>query len=138
MPARQPVDFRERVVDPLRVERASAGEEGVLVAEVAVLWTPAGDDDRVGDEVVTASNQVAADGGNPLEGAAAGRLIDRQGAARAEVREERRERLLPGTEENDVRVGGGFLRQRRHVEAAECDEAPLGPIGVRQRVRAPG
>ena len=37
MPSGQPLDLEERGVDPLRVERSAAGEEGVLVAEVAVL-----------------------------------------------------------------------------------------------------
>ena len=51
MPARQPLDLGERVVDALRVERSAALEERVLVAEVAVLRTAARDDDRVGHEV---------------------------------------------------------------------------------------
>ena len=51
MPARQPIDLGERVVDALGVERPAAFEERVLVAEVAVLRTPAGDDDRVRNQI---------------------------------------------------------------------------------------
>ena len=48
MTAWQPLDLGQRIVHALGVERTAAFEEGVLVAEVAVLRTPAGDDDRVG------------------------------------------------------------------------------------------
>ena len=47
VPAGQPLDLRERVVDRLRVERPAALEERVLVAEVAVVRAAARDDDRV-------------------------------------------------------------------------------------------
>src|SRR5205085_6721692 len=60
--AGQPIDLGEGGVDPLGVEASSAGEEGVLVAEVAMLWAAAGDDDRIGNEVELAADEVAADG----------------------------------------------------------------------------
>jgi len=39
--AGQPCDLGERLVYPLRVERSATSEEGVLVAEVAVVRTAA-------------------------------------------------------------------------------------------------
>ena len=55
----QPRDLGERVVHALRVERSASGEERILVAEVAVLRAAARDDDRVGDEVAPAPDQIA-------------------------------------------------------------------------------
>jgi hypothetical protein len=40
MASRQARDFGERIVHALRVERSTALEEGVLVAEVAMLRHP--------------------------------------------------------------------------------------------------
>ncbi len=138
MSSGQPVDLSQRVVHPLRVERPAALEERVLVAEVAVLRTAARDDDRVGDEVVAPPDQVAADGRHAIERAARRRDVAARGTARAKVREETRKRLFTRAEEDRVGVRGGFLRQRRDVQAAEDDERSASPVVVRQPVRPAG
>ena len=51
MTARQPFDLRESFIDTLRVKAAAALKEGILVAEVAMLGTTAGDHDGVGHKV---------------------------------------------------------------------------------------
>ena len=47
----QPLDFGESVVDRLGVESATALEKGILVAEIAEMRAPPGNDDRVRYEV---------------------------------------------------------------------------------------
>ena len=68
--ARQPIDLRERVVHALGIEGPAAAEERVLVAEVAVLRTPASHDDRVWNQVPAPLDQVAPDWWNPIQRAA--------------------------------------------------------------------
>jgi hypothetical protein len=63
--AGQPVDFRERVINELRVELFPALEEGDLVAEVADVRAAARYHDRVRDQVQVPLDQVAADWRQP-------------------------------------------------------------------------
>ena len=66
-----------------------------------------------------------------------GRDVAACGPAGAQVGEEPRERLLAGAEKDRVGVRGGFVGQRRHVQAAERDERAAGAIVVREPVGAP-
>ena len=59
MTARQPLDLGQRRIDGLRIKRAPAFEERLLVAEVAHVRASARDDDRVGDEVELPLDQIA-------------------------------------------------------------------------------
>lgn len=70
--AGQPLDLCQRLVDALRVEGTAAGEEGILVAEVAMLRAGARDDDRIGYEVAAPLDQVAADRRQAVDRAPAG------------------------------------------------------------------
>ena len=70
MTAGQPFDLSESFVDTLRVKAAAALEEGILVAEVAMLGTTAGDNDGVGNEVGGAADEIAANRWNALKRAA--------------------------------------------------------------------
>ena len=136
MPPRQPGDLGQRVVHALRVERSTALEERVLVAEVAVLRTSARDDDRVRHEVAAAIDEIAPNGRQPVERAIRGRAIDARGTPRAKVREELREGLLAGPEEHRVGVRRRLVGQRRHVQAAERDEDAFRPVVVGDAVGA--
>ena len=75
MASGQPRDFGERVVHALGVERSAAGEERVLVAEVAVLRAAARDDDGVGHEVAAAADRDR--GGSAAGGPACAPTVDR-------------------------------------------------------------
>ena len=59
--AGQAVDLGQRLVDRAGVERLAAGEEGLLVAEIAGVRAAARDHQRVGHQVERALDQVAAD-----------------------------------------------------------------------------
>ena len=118
MPARQPLDLRERGVDGLRVERPAAFEERLLVAEVADVRAAARHDDRVRHQIETPLDQIAADRRQAGERASL-RSIHALGMAAAEVGEESRPRVLAGPEEDRVGVRGRLVRQRRDVQAAE-------------------
>jgi len=134
----QPIDLRERIVDALGIEGPAAVEERVLVTEVAMLWTPAGDDDGVWDQVAAAFDQVAPDWRNPIQRAAGGRDVSSRRRPAAEVLQELRKRLLPRSKKDRVGVSGSFFRQRCHMESAECHERSAGAIGIREPVRATG
>ncbi len=111
VPARQSIDFGEGVVHPLGIEGSAALEERVLVAEVAVLRTAAGDDDRVRDEVRAAADQIATDRRHALERPPGRRDIAALRALVAKVVEELREGLLARSEEDRVGVRGRFVGQ---------------------------
>src|SRR5436190_12096737 len=138
MPSRKPGNLRDRVVDALDVEGLAALEKRVLVAEVAVLWTPARDDDRIGNEVIAASNQISANRGHALQGASRGRPVDGAGTPLAEIREKLRKHLLAWSEEDGVRVCGRFRRQGGDMESAQNDEHASCPVRVGETVRAVG
>ena len=54
----------------------------------------------------------------------------------AKVPQEGRKRLLARAEEDRVGMGGGFVRQRRHVQAAEGDEDAPRAIVVGEPIGA--
>ena len=89
MAAGQALDFCERSVNRLRVERAPAFEERLLVAEVAVLRAAAGDDDRIGDEIEVVLDEVAADRRQAAEVLLRRRGDGQDGADREDGREDR-------------------------------------------------
>ncbi len=60
----QALDLPQGGVDGLRVKRSAALEEGVFVAEIAVVRAAARDDQRVGHQVEVTLDQVAAHGGS--------------------------------------------------------------------------
>src|SRR5215475_12010561 len=91
---RQAVDFGESVVHLLRIKTATTLKERVLVAKVAMLGTATRDYDRIGDEVVAATNQVATNGWQAIKGAAARRNVDLLGSACSEITQKLRERLF--------------------------------------------
>ena len=136
MPAGQPGDLGQCIVHALGVEAAPALEKGILVAEVTVLGTPAGDHNRIGHEISRPLDEIAPDRRQPLERAARRRLIPPARAAGAEVGEELGKCLLAGTEEDGIGVGRGFVGQGRDVQAAERHEHAARPIAIRKAVRA--
>jgi hypothetical protein len=136
MAARQSGNLRQRSVDTLRVKRAPAGEERVLVAEIAVHRASASDDDRVRNEIEAPLDQIAADGRNLIQRSAGGRLIHAARMTAAEVLEKLRERLLTRAEEDGVRVMGRLLREGSHVQSTERDESTPRAIRVGQPIRA--
>jgi hypothetical protein len=138
MATRQALDLGEGIVDALGVEGSAAVEERVLVAEIAVLRAAARHDDRIRHEIRTATNQIATDGRKAIERAAGGGDVASQRPARAEIFEELRERLLAGAEEDRIRVRGGFIGERGHVQAAEGDEDAFRAIAIGERVGAFG
>ncbi len=136
MPARQPIDLGERVVHSLGVERPAAFEERVLVAEVAVLRTPAGDDDRVRNQIGGPSDQIAPDRRHAIQRAAGRGHVAAQRLPGPEVLEEPRERLLTRTQEDHICMRDGLVWKRGDVQAAQRDEDTLGAVGVGHRIRA--
>src|SRR6185369_6893332 len=137
MPPRQAVDFRERVVHTLRVERSAALEEGDLVAEVAMLRASARDDDRVRHEVRAAADEVSPDWRYAVERPSRGRDIAGARPSGPVVVEESRERLLAGSQKDDVRVRRGLVRQRRDMQPAERDVDAPRAVRIGERVRSP-
>jgi hypothetical protein len=135
MPARQPIDFRQRIVDALRVERAPAGEERILVAEVAMLRTAAGDDDRVGDEIVAPGDEIAPDGRYAFERSSGGGHVASRRPSSAEVGEKSRERLLARAEEDRVGMRRRFVGQGGDVQSTERDEAAARSIQIGKPIR---
>ena len=134
--ARKPLDLGEGVVHELGVEVLPAGEEGILVAEIAVMGAAARDHSRVGHEVEVALDELTADRGNPHEGAGH-RRVARLRCARLKVLEKLRPDILTGTEEDRVGVGRGFVGERRHVQASQADKRPPCPVVVGQGVGPP-
>jgi hypothetical protein len=135
VPARQARDLGERGVHALRVERSAAAEERVLVAEVAVLRTPAADHDRVRDEVAVAPDQISADRRYVFDRAARRRSIEPLRTSGAELDEELRKRLLARAQEDRVGMRRGFLRERRDVQSPERDEDASRAIVIGDPVR---
>src|SRR4029078_12835795 len=88
------VDLRKRVVHPLGVERATAGEERILVAEVAALRTAPCHHYLVAYEVVAAANEIPADRGRAFERPPVGRLVAAGGSSGAEFQEKPRKGLF--------------------------------------------
>ena len=139
MASGQARDLGERVVHALRVEPSTAGEEGVLVAEVAMLRAPAGHDNGVRHQVAAARDQVAPHRRQAIQRASRRGLVAVPRVAGAKLREKRRKRLLRRAEKNRVGVCRGFVGQGRDVQAAHRHErAPrpivvgdaVGPIGI--------
>jgi len=138
VPAGKPLDLGEGLVDALRIERATALEKRILVAEVAMMRTSAGDDDGVGHEIAAPLDEVAPDWRRAVQRPIRCRPVDRQGPTRAKVAQESRKRLLGGSEEDGIRVPGGLVGQRGHVQAAERHEGSARPVVVGDPVRAQG
>src|SRR2546421_6723658 len=61
VPAGEPLDLGEGLVNSLRIEGSTALEKRILVTEVAMMRTSAGDDDGVGHEIAAPVDEVAAD-----------------------------------------------------------------------------
>ena len=61
MTAGEAIDLGERRIDGLRVERAPAFEERLLVAEVAHVRAAARDNDGVRDEIQLPLDEIAPD-----------------------------------------------------------------------------
>ena len=134
----QPRDFGERVVHPLRVERAPAGEEGILVAEIAVLRAPARDHDGIGNQIAPTVDQIAAHRGQAVQCPPRSRPVYFLRMAGAKLREKLGKRLFRGAEEYRVRVRRRFLGQRRHVQPAHRHECAPGPVVVGDAIGAIG
>jgi len=138
MPARQPIDFRQRLVHTLRVERAAAVKERVLVTEVAMLRTTPGDDDGVRDEIAAAINEVAADRWDAIKRATGRGAIYGRGMAGTEIGKKLGKRLIAGPEKYGVCVPRCLIRQRRDVQTTQRHERTQSPIPIRQPIRTPG
>ena len=59
MTAGKTSNFRQRIIDKLRVETATSGEEGIFVTEGAVVRAASRNDNRVGHEVSMPLNQIS-------------------------------------------------------------------------------
>src|SRR5262249_15011747 len=114
---------------------AAALKERVLVAKVAMLGTATRDYDRIGDEVVAATNQVATNKWKTIQGAAARRNVDLLRFACAEIAEKLRERLFAGAEEDRVGVRGGFVGQRRDMKTAQANKNSFCAVVVGEAIR---
>ena len=139
MPSRQPVHFRERVVDPLRVERPAPLEERVLVAERAVMRAAARHHDRVRNEIARATDQIAPDRRQVFQRTwQAPRVVPARHATpiRPEIPEESRESFFAGAEEDRVGVCRRLIRKARRVQASERDEDAACAERIRQSVGA--
>ncbi len=108
------VNLGERSVHLLEVERPAPFEEGILVAEVAVVGTAAGHGDGVGDQVQLSPDQIAANLGETLQSPRPGD-VDGLGSAAPQVLEESREGVFGGTQEDRVGVPSGLLGLARDV-----------------------
>ncbi len=129
-------DFGQRVVHAPRVERSTALEEGVLVAEVAVLGAPARHHDGVRHQVAATLDEIAAHRRQAVQRPPRRRPVHPLRAAGAELREKLRKRLLRGTEEHRVGVRRRFVGQRRRVQAAYRHERAPGPIVIGDAIGA--
>ena len=137
MAARQPLDFRQRGVDGLRVERSAALEERLLVAEVADVRTPARDDDRVRDQVETPLDQIAAHRAArpPACVSSSGRRVR---ACRAEVGEKARPRVLAGTEKDRVGVRAPLRRAATSRADRQGPRTHRAAVVIGDAIRAAG
>lgn len=138
MPPGQARDFRERVINTLRVERAAAGEEGILVAEVAVLRAPARDHDGVRHQIAATVDQIAAHRRQTVQRPPRRRPVDLLRAAGAKVREKLGERLLRRAQKYRVGVRRGLIGQRGHVQSPDRHECAPGAIVVGDAIGAIG
>ncbi len=134
MSSRQPVDLRQSVIDGLRIEAAAAFVESVLVAEVTVVRTASGHDDRVGTQIELTFDEIPPYRWNPYQ-APDPRYVAALWLPGAEVGEKPRPRVLPGTEEYGVGVQRGLIRQRRDVQAAHRHIRTAAPVHVGDLVR---
>ena len=138
MASRQARDFGERIVHALCVERSTALEEGVLVAEVAMLRTPARHHDGVRHQIAATLDQIAAHRRQAVQRPPRCRSIDPLRTAAAKLREKLRKRLLGWAKEDSVGVRRRFVGQRGHVQPAHRDERPPGPVVVGDAIGAIG
>src|SRR5678809_170969 len=81
MANRQQLEIGKSFVDSLRLERSTAFEERFLVTEVAHMWTPARDDDRVGHQIKPSFDQIAANRRNGRQRAHLRAVQARRGTA---------------------------------------------------------
>src|SRR5687768_17277217 len=137
MSAGETVDLRERIVDVLGVKPLASLEERFLVTEVAAVGTSARHDNGIGNEVQPARDEIASDAGKTLERAHRG-AVRRLRDAGAEVIEKARPRVLAGTDENRIRVGGRLLGQGGDVQPAHRDVYAATTIVVGDLVRSIG
>ena len=133
MPAWQPADLRQRVVHALRVEAAPASEECILVAEGTVVRTPTRDHDRVGHEVSTALDQIAADRRDALERPNR-RFVARRRPPGGEIVKKPRKRVFTRAEHDRVRIRDSFVRQRGDVQPPKHDVRSARPVVVRDAI----
>ena len=118
MPSRQSIDLQESLIDPLRVEAASALEERLLVAEIADVRAAARHDDGVRHEVKVALDQIAPDRREAVQRAHA-RPVESCLASSGEIGQELRPRVLAGSDENRIGMRRCFVRKGRHVQPAK-------------------
>src|SRR5580704_8148818 len=85
--AGETVDFRQSVVHRLRVESASTGEEGLLLAEIADMRATSRDHDGIRDQIEMPLDQIAADRLQADERANGG-IVATSGRAAAVIAEE--------------------------------------------------
>ena len=132
VPAGEAVDLRESPVDRLRVERAAALVEGILVAEVAVVRAAARHDDRIGAQVASTFDQVAAHGWDPCKPPhARGGLVPRLGPPSAEVSQELLPCALTGTDEDRIGMQRCLVGERRGMQPTDTNICPACAVRVR-------
>src|SRR5260370_24706163 len=102
MTSGQPLDLGQRILHPLRVESPASLKEGILVAEVTMLRTPAGYDDGIRHQIVGTPDEVAANWRNTLQCAAGQRGVNPFWLAGAKVFQGFRKGLFSLSQEDSV------------------------------------
>ena len=64
MPARQPVDFLQCSINPLRVKRFASLKECILITKITMMGAPAGNNNGIRDQVKITFDQITTDGRN--------------------------------------------------------------------------
>src|SRR2546421_4530625 len=120
MTPRQTNNFRQCIIDKLRIETATSGKKGIFVAEGAVVRAASRYHDRIGHEVAMPLNQIPPDWRKTFQGTHR-RFIPALRSSRRQVAQKLREDVLTWAQEDGVGVRRRFIGKRRYVQAAEHD-----------------
>ena len=133
---RQSLDLGQGVVRSLRVVRAAALEERLLVTEVTNVRAPSRHHDRIRNEVEVAPDQIPPDRRNALQ-RPCDRLVPQLRLLRSEILEESRPRVFTWTQDDGVGMRRRLVGERGHVQPAQHHERPEPSIVIGDLVRAP-
>jgi hypothetical protein len=124
----QPEDLKNIVLRSATILRCPIDPEGALEIAKRARGTP-----RIANRLLRRVRdfaEVKADG-------KASREVSARGSTSAQIVEKAGERLLARAQEDGIRVLGGLVGERRHVQSAQCDEGASGAVVIRQPVCAP-